>query len=349
MNNGTPSGMTNKFLHSLAILALALSAAQAQQSMAQSDPAHKGVALSPLARRQRLQARLHLGADEPNQSPNAPPRAEGVESPKKAKVYNLRTVDYPAATRSEVFDYNDGSAVGYFQFDSSPSTAFYFKANVNHLLEIPGAVSSTIYGINASGKMVGTYTEPTGNDHGFLYSGGAVTTLDFPGSSGTYAWSINASGVIVGQYKDSSSTTHGFMYKNSTYTSIDVPGASTGFDAGTFPGAINSGEVIVGYYTVNTAPFLHGFTLSNGVFTSFDYPGADGTVAYGINDSGSISGIFLNNTFTAQGYVEIGGVFTLVDVPGGTVDTNLYRIENNGYIVGSYIDSVGEYHGILGH
>jgi len=345
--------MGNRFLHSLAILALALFAGQVQQSLAQSAPAPKRVvALGPLAaRRQRLQARLHPdAAAETDQAPKSAPHTEGVESPKKAKVYNLRTVDYPAATRSEVFDYNDGSAVGYYEFGSATQpTAFYFKANANHLLEIPGAVSSTIYGINASGKMVGSYAEATGNEHGFLYSGGAITTLDFPGSSGTSAWSINASGVIVGQYTDSSSTTHGFIYKNSTYTSIDVPGATKGFDSGTFPGAINAGEVIVGYYTVSSEPFLHGFTLSNGVFTSFDYPGADGTAAYGINDAGSISGIFLNNTFAEQGFVEIGGVFTLVDVPGGTIDTNFYRIENNGYIVGSYIDSIGEYHGILGH
>ena len=80
----------------------------------------------------------------------------------------------------------------------------------------------------------------------------------------------DAANQFVGQYLDSSSTTHSFVYKNSTFTNIDVPGASTGFDEGTFAGAINLSGDIAGYYSLSVSPFFHGFVLSNDCHRSQD-------------------------------------------------------------------------------
>ena len=55
-------------------------------------------------------------------------------------------------------------------------------------LDDPLATNGTVaYGINATGQIVGSYTNVSGA-HGFLLSGGTYTTLDDPlGTNGTGA------------------------------------------------------------------------------------------------------------------------------------------------------------------
>jgi probable HAF family extracellular repeat protein len=81
-------------------------------------------------------------------------------------------------------------------------------------------------GINASGQIVGTFTNDSGR-HGFLYSGGVYTTLDDPsafGPNGTVATGINASGQIVGDIYNASNQIEGFLYSGGTYTTLNDPG-----------------------------------------------------------------------------------------------------------------------------
>src|SRR5690349_4516059 len=58
-------------------------------------------------------------------------------------------------------------------------------------------------GINASGQILGSYSDAPGI-HGFLLDNGSYTKLDVPGSTHTEAYGINAAGQIVGHYKDAS-------------------------------------------------------------------------------------------------------------------------------------------------
>ena len=80
-------------------------------------------------------------------------------------------------------------------------------------LDVPGAVYTTAYGINADGTIiVGAYDDASGRTHGFRWQGGSFTPLDVPGAAHTYAYGINAAGtVIVGAYDDTIGTTHGFV------------------------------------------------------------------------------------------------------------------------------------------
>jgi hypothetical protein len=74
----------------------------------------------------------------------------------------------------------------------------------------PGATFTFAGGANASGNIVGIYTDASGNGHGFLFNG-AYTSFDYPGASFTEATGINPGGVIVGLYVDSAGAVHGFM------------------------------------------------------------------------------------------------------------------------------------------
>ena len=82
------------------------------------------------------------------------------------------------------------------------------------------------------------------------------------------------------------------------------------------------------------------FTLSEAQartynYTSFDVPGATGvTVAYGINNAGTIAGFYYQNGY--HGFIKTaGGSYTTIDVAGAT-DTFIYGINANGRIVGGY-------------
>ena len=72
--------------------------------------------------------------------------------------------------------------------------------------------------VNASGEIVGLYTNGDAVIHSYLRAAnGAITTFDAPNAGtgakqGTGGLAINASGTIVGGYADTNSVIHGFVY-----------------------------------------------------------------------------------------------------------------------------------------
>ena len=77
-------------------------------------------------------------------------------------------------------------------------------------INFPGSSFTFAGGANASGNIVGIYTDASGNGHGFLFDG-TYTSFDYPGAAFTEATGINPSGAIVGLYVDSAGAVHGFM------------------------------------------------------------------------------------------------------------------------------------------
>jgi probable HAF family extracellular repeat protein len=162
---------------------------------------------------------------------------------------------------------------------------------------LPMGSSTTAYGINSLGKVVGGYCLktpicPAGialpPTHGFLDDNGVFTALDYPGAVVTGASAINDAGAIVGTYDINLTGPHSFLYQNGVYTNIDYPNAN--FTAAT---AINNQGVVAGFYTT-TSGIEYGFEYQNGKFTSIGVPGATATGMTGLSDSGVIVGIWNN-------------------------------------------------------
>src|SRR6266566_5311528 len=150
----------------------------------------------------------------------------------------------------------------------------------------------------------------------------SFTTIDVPGAipGSTRAGGINNSGQIVGSFV-AGATTHGFLDTGGSFTTIDVPGAS---GAGTVASGINDAGQIVGHFQDSTT--THGFLKVGGSFTPIDVPAplpppgtVRFTVARGINDAGQIVGNFGfgTNAADSHGFLDTGGGFTQLDVPGG--------------------------------
>ena len=157
------------------------------------------------------------------------------------------------------------------------------------------------------------------------------TTIDFPNANSTAARGVNDAGQIVGYFSDSTGT-HAFLLSDGIFTSIDYPRASSTQGRG-----INSAGEIVGYFTDNAG--THGFLRDTGgnFSPAIDAPGATkfGTFALGINDvSSQIVGDFFVATGQQHGFLDSGGSFTRIDVPGVMHSTAATGINNRSQIVG---------------
>lgn len=153
--------------------------------------------------------------------------------------------------------------------------------------------------------------------------------LSFPGAPVTNVNGINNSNVIVGYYYDSQYFVHGFTYRAGKYTAVNFPGASMTEVLG-----VNDNSDIVGQYQTPGTLNYHGFLRHNGVFTKLNDPSAKiGTIAYGINNAGTIVGTFDDQ----QGFVYQNGVYRTLNAPqlsGEPHQTQLNGINNPGVIVG---------------
>jgi len=156
-------------------------------------------------------------------------------------------------------------------------------------VDVPGASSTTAFGINPEGDIVGDYSTtvgpcadvPDAGCHGFLLSKGTFTTIDVPGAFGTTARGISPEGTIVGFYLNATGF-HGFLFSNDAFINI----------ANALISGINPAGSIVGAHSSN-----HGFLLRRGVFSVIDFPGTDVTVPIGINPEGDIVGFYFSGPF----------------------------------------------------
>jgi probable HAF family extracellular repeat protein len=129
----------------------------------------------------------------------------------------LTTIDFPdAVSFTTASDINSaGQIVGNYDDASGNRHGFLLNDGEFTLIDFPDASSTEVFGINASGEIVGRYAldgqDPFFAGHGFLLKQGVFTTIDFPGATSTAAARINAHGEVVGQYMDVNGIVHGFV------------------------------------------------------------------------------------------------------------------------------------------
>ena len=186
---------------------------------------------------------------------------------------------------------------------------FYNSSNSAGQIDVPGAQATLAGGINRVEQIVGMFCSTTtcsldyaSSSQGFLldHVGGAFTMINFPGALGTAATAINDAGEIVGNYS---------VCKGSDVESKVLQPPCTFIQQ-------------------------HGFLLSGGTYTTVDPSGSIGTMLGGINNSGEISGSYIDASSKTHGFVFSSGVFTIVDYPGAS-GTEVYGVNDKGQIVGS--------------
>jgi hypothetical protein len=228
-----------------------------------------------------------------------------------------------------------------------PATRTYYQFTT---IDIPGSPWVDAYGINDQGLVSGAFADAAWHYHGFLWQTGKVTTIDAPGWVNTVLCVNNNQGVVAGSY-DNSMVSHACLYNvpARTWAALpDIPGKPVNWANG-----INNRGVAVGAALEGTA----SGSVSNGVawiwdgsaYSLFTVPGASGawgTLAFGINDQGQISGYYQDSQGVYHGFLKQGAEITNFDVPGADGGTGPGTINNVGDVAGPYMTS-GNFHGFI--
>jgi len=201
---------------------------------------------------------------------------------------SFTTIDVPGNQNTWAQGINDsGQIVGYFNI--GPTQSFVYTGGNFTTFNVPvsGATYTQANGINNSGQIVGSFTDATGNLHGFVDTGGIFTTIDIPGANHyTVASGINNSGQIVGSFTDATGNVHGFVDTGGRFTTFDVPGTTITQALG-----INDSGQIVGFF-VDATGGEHGFLATPTPGLEF-YPVTPCRVMDTRNANGPLGGPFI--------------------------------------------------------
>jgi probable HAF family extracellular repeat protein len=195
-------------------------------------------------------------------------------------------------------------------------------------VDVPGAVVTSVKGINATGEMVGVYgASNNGPVHGFLSSGGNITTIDYPEADTTVVTGINDSGLMVGYAEFSGGLiVHGFSYDMQTFTTFDAPGQPQTYASG----INNAGQVVGG--AGFSGSLTRAFEVINGQFRLLRMPGQS-QFANGINSFGEVAG-FVEGSAT-KGFAYKAGTVKPLVVPQSQ-QTLAWGVNDGGVLVGWY-------------
>ena len=239
--------------------------------------------------------------------------------------------------------------------------------------DVPGAANGTYPNfISPEGDIIGGSLDANLQWSAFMrrrdgttttFNGqGACTSGIVAGCYGAAGWFFDPYGRAVGSYEDANFTTHGMIRgRNGTVTAFDVPGAGTGAYQGTScPGCKIAGNrwgAIAG--TIVDANYVnHGFLRSvDGRSIVFDVPGAgtvggQGTGCYSdcpvaLNDLAEMAGTLVDVNYVLHGYVRSpDGKIATFD-PAGSTGTQPQAINNEGTIVGVYLDAANVNHAFV--
>lgn len=229
------------------------------------------------------------------------------------------TFDPPESTRTYAVSINGfGEVTG--QYLVNDNIAGFVRDALGNIttFEVTGAEYTVPSALSDNGSVTGSYFNPRGRNVsapiGFVRdSSGTITTFSVAGSGngaeqGTVPLAINANGETTGYYVTSTNVYHGFSRDQSgNITILDDPKTQKGAEHyGTFPSCINGNGEIAGYADNPEGNF--GFSVDAASdWTSFTVPGADqiyGTDPVGINDSGTITGAWVDSTSTRHGFVR---------------------------------------------
>jgi len=219
------------------------------------------------------------------------------------------TLDVPGTLQTAARGINpQGDIVGDCNTSAGGTHGFLLhEGSYQTIVDPPGSVSTVAVGINSQGDIVGDYDDAAGRTHGFLLHEGGFTIIDIPGAFATYVFGINGDGDIVGASTPGDARgVHSFLFRNGVFTTIDVPGAFATYAAG-----INTQGDIAGTYThrepIPVYPYFgyppHGFLVHKGKFTTIDLPGSTSTQVLGINDRGSVVGIYTDGHDVQHGFL----------------------------------------------
>jgi hypothetical protein len=212
--------------------------------------------------------------------------------------------------------------------------------------DYPGFTEIGAYKINDEGFIAGTvYNEPTNTLSGYLRSPSGhlgdpiVDPHGYPYWTGVYG--LNNLNQMSGVYEGGRYPDTGFLLSHHNFIEAQFPGSHYtqvyGLnDAGNFSGTYES-----------NGPYL-AFANIDDTYTSFSVPGTTFAAAWAINNLNQCVGYYFYDFSIPHGFFrDSDGTMTYpIDAPvvGGT---NLYGLNDRGWMVGGCYDAAAGGHGVL--
>ncbi len=231
-----------------------------------------------------------------------------------------------------------------------PAVCHAADYTISSLGTVAGFAEKTIpRAINANGQVAGdAYSGPDAASpyHAFRYSNGTIQGLPTLGGTSAGANGIDPAGNVVGYSElTGSGFTQAFWYDGVTTQSLGalVPGGIS------HAAGVNAVGQVVGVSTTDAVPTeKHVFVYSGGVMHDLSDLGTGSpmTAPWDINDSGQITGSYLDANNHSRGFVYTAGTLQTIDTLGGS-NSFAVAMNNGGDIAGSADLASGVRHAIL--
>jgi hypothetical protein len=210
-------------------------------------------------------------------------------------------------------------------------------------ISVPNAVETDAYAIDNKNLIVGDYINAAGQQVGMSLKGSKVTSVSCPGGGATILTGINAGGSAAAEADDDGGD--GYCGNGATIYLLlhhlwSFAPQSWGAQLVETVGVNDLNQAVGVWEDANdmTHGFLFDFTT--GGFTSLDVPGASSTIAWGINNAGTITLQATDAAGNTHAYLYNGDSYRLIDVPNA-VQSFVHGINNNGDIVYTVEDANG--------
>lgn len=240
---------------------------------------------------------------------------------------------------------NKGVMVGQYQ-DKNGLHGYILNGKKLTTVDDPNGTNTAVSGINFNGaiKVVGVYTNSSGNSVGFRYTPATKQFTDIPspkGATSSYTGGMNDQGWIAGYYTDSSNNAHGFLLQGKKYTILNVPGATASYAYG----INNQGNITLTW--VNSSGAYEGalYNYTSKKYATINFPGAGpkGSEASFINNEGDITFWWFDSAGNLHGALRVNATKTFykVDYPKAGVGTVANGINDKNALVGQYQHASG--------
>jgi uncharacterized membrane protein len=214
-------------------------------------------------------------------------------------------------------------------------------------IDVPNAVLTTAWGINARGDIVGSYTDGTGRSHGYLLRDGEFTTIDFSASARTEARAIGPKGEIVGVYwfaGEPAVNLHGYLRtKKGAFVPVNDPPHINTVAQRILP----DGTILGCRHGIDVMATMRGIIISReGSIAELDVYGSMENGA--TPDRRRIVGLYTNMAAAnrTEGFLIDDGEFTPLLVPGSDL-TQAWDINPAGEEIIGFYRTAGVFHGFV--
>jgi hypothetical protein len=215
-------------------------------------------------------------------------------------------IKYPGFPRTFCGGINkSGTVVGYYYDKDTVAYGFKYAAGKYAPVTLGTLVVHSLFptSISDTGIISGTYHGPIGVQV-FTLKGKSIVSFRGPGTNGAYGFGVNNAGHVSMTAAGIGGALDAYFKHGNTFTKVNFPGASQ-----TIPGQINNLDQIVGTY-VDTAGTSHGYVYDGKKkkFYTVDGPLPNQTSLSGINDSGSVVGVFYQPSGDWLGAIGTGHI-----------------------------------------